>query len=367
MYRSCLKYASTLFCLSFTLTALASETGDMEIKSGLNQKFSAEIPLSLDPADNGRTQYRLIQKKNPAYSADTDPRPEIDLSTEGNKLKLSSQQALQDPRVNLVLEIRNPEGVQYKQYTVDLSQASDHQPLIVSPVKQRLPRKNPKNAKKPAVATLTPAKPGEKTTGTLASEGKTASPNDKTTQPTPPVATAPLHTLPATTEAASHPAATSPAPATPAIVNSEASATVAKPNPATPATQEASGLSLWVVIAAFIGGIIGVMGLQQLFKRKPAAATPEITASPTPTPVVETPVAEAEKPAAASLAPLQESQAQFERLLEAKRQEMAAMELLKAQAAQAATPPAAAASALEEEDNYGFDFDLPEFTPKQDS
>ena len=114
--------------------AQAAELGNMEINSFIDQKLNADIPLNLAPNESSaNTEVKIISSKMRNGNIDTSETPNIKINSDDGRLKLTSEQAIHTPQLELVLEVKTDHVTQYKQFSIDLTRASDNTPLIVVP------------------------------------------------------------------------------------------------------------------------------------------------------------------------------------------------------------------------------------------
>lgn len=250
----------------------AAELGNMEINSGINQKLNADIPLNLAPNEStANTRVKIISSKNRNGNSDDKTNPQIEINSDDGRLKLTSKQAIHSPRIDLVLEVKTDKDTQYKQFTIDLDRASEDSPLIVSP-KNNLdknlattqPSKKPYRRKSQAnlTAPSNPIKPNPVTV-----ENPSPKPIDNTTNLAAPITNPALATI---DEVATHKL-----PDAPQFQQSviKAPSPTETPVPDTAVAQPKSWIqeNLFTLIA-FLTGILGVLILQKLLSgnKKPA-------------------------------------------------------------------------------------------------
>lgn len=242
----------------------AVELGNMEINSGIDQKLNADIPLNLAPNEStAKTKVKIISSKNRNGNGDDLTTPQIEINSDDGRLKLTSKQAIEASHLDLVLEVKTDKDTQYKQFSIDLSRASEDSPLIVSPKnsidKKQEPTQPPKKYyRKKWQAPLTTSA-DTSTPAQVKTEKPSQKPIDNATNVTAPITNPAL----ATTDAAS----TQTLPDAPQFQESviKQPSTIALSAPETPQAQ----LKSWikensVILIAFLTGILGVLTLQKL-------------------------------------------------------------------------------------------------------
>ena len=344
--------------------AQAAELGNMEINSGVDQKLNADIPLNLAPNEStANTRVKIISSKNRNGNTDNKATPQIEINSDDGRLKLTSKQAIHSPRIDLVLEVKTDKDTQYKQFSIDLSRASEDSPLIVSPkdsddktqaTSQPIKKYYRKRSLTPALSPSTPAKPNpENPENTVQQKPIDNSSNvNPTTHETSPIA----NNQPLPTEA--------PINNTPI---QQPSATVIATTPTTAALPQIK-LS-WIQenafsLITFLAGILGMLILQKLFsgkqnsvkQREPNNAAAHDKYQALQDSLVAEVEPQSETPTIANDVAL------FEELLRSRMQQLKQVEIIEADDHTATTDTQHSDF---EDDEFGFDFDLPDFTDDQ--
>lgn len=323
----------------------AAELGDMEVMSGIDEKLNADIPLVLAPQENtANTRVKIIssQYRQPNNSITTEPK--IEINNDEGRLQITSKQTIQSPQLDIVLEVKTDKSTQYKQFSIDLSRANEDSPLIVSPKNSR-----PKN-QEPA---------------------QTVKARLRKKSPTTPIAQVPVPPPTVVTpEAAPITSNTQPLAEAPQLQTSEIKLTTTPiiATPEQPVSPQKNGFqdNLLIVIA-FLTGILGVLGLQSLWSGKTKASNRAHAArssdNETYSSVVDTESATDEDASSTqSSIELSDQVVLFEQLLAKRLQQLKADGL-----AEARQPEDSVASELADlgDDEFGFDFDLPEYRVDQ--
>jgi pilus assembly protein FimV len=254
------KYLSAALCAVWGLSAWALGLGDINVQSGLNQRFLAVIPLTdVTPAelDNlkvqiaGPTEFQRAGIERADFLSALNFR--VDTVGAQPQIVITSSQVALDPVLNFVLEVRGPNSRLLREYTVLLDPpaqsaaaetapapaAAPTAPAAAQPQPQSQPESVPPPAApvaeapaappSPAVEPAAPAQPASKHHASAA--GHTAK---KSSAHKPKAAAGTAAPSPAPTAAASGESSESSAPA-PAAERPSAPSESALPSAATPA------------------------------------------------------------------------------------------------------------------------------------
>lgn len=339
--------------------AQAAELGNMEINSGVDQKLNADIPLNLAPNEStANTRVKIISSKNRNGNSNDEKNPEIQINSDDGRLKLTSKQAIHSPRIDLVLEVKTDKDTQYKQFSIDLSRASEDAPLIVSP----------KDSNDKTQATSQPIKKyyRRKSLTTALSPSTPAKPNPENTVQQKPIDNS-SNVNPTTPETS--PIANNQALPTEAAIQ-QPSATVIATTPTTAGLPQIK--SNWIQenafsLIAFLAGILGMLILQKLFSGKQKSVKPRESknaAAHDQYQALQDNLVPEFEPQSESLntATIANDVALFEELLRSRMQQLKQAEVIEADDL---TATADAPHSDFEDDEFGFDFDLPDFSNHQ--
>lgn len=146
-----------LATLLFTQMVLAGsqDLSVMEVESGQNQRLDARISLDIDGLETNdppKIKIYSLKKNQEKTLHNVDP-DLFEVINTNNQIELHSRDVIDSPQVDLVLEVKKGNALEYKKYTIDLTQSNQDTPKIVigqdliAPKPQNHPIKHPARKK----------------------------------------------------------------------------------------------------------------------------------------------------------------------------------------------------------------------------
>lgn len=357
------KYLALIALITIIHSVQAADLGNMEINSGINQKLNADIPLNLAPNEStAGTHVKILSSK--INNNGLDNSPEIAINSDDGILKLTTKEVIHAQHIEIILEVKNNKETQYKQFSIDLSRANKGSPLIVSPKnsleKPQAPTVTTKSYRKKA-QTISTVPAHSKKPATIKTENLQQiidRPNNANLSQPITVKSAPIPVEPSITTDTQQQSAS---PFT--KVESEQSTDLIPPKAVSPIKQQD-----WITenifnLIAFLAGISGVLILQKLLstkskKPKLDSKRRQLSNHDKYQALQDSSGLESEKSETVVKSKINGDFALFEELLNTRMQQL---QEINSQQSQSSTSAIKQAIESIDEDEFGFDFDLPEF------
>ncbi|BBL71028.1 type IV pilus assembly protein FimV [Methylogaea oryzae] len=134
-----LKYASAALGLLAPMAAHALNVGEMEVRSALDRRFEAEIPLALEAGESAKN-LRAGLGSPEAFAEAKIPRPaylsdfRFELAEKNGRpvLRISSEHAVKETYLTLLLQLESPKGTLLRKFNVVLDPPSPQRNNAVS-------------------------------------------------------------------------------------------------------------------------------------------------------------------------------------------------------------------------------------------